>query len=75
MEQAVAYEVDRPMKAFDKGKARWGERKGMQELVRAFRRFEAHITPPSERFLDDVIRRRSSNRSEASQWSPPGWPS
>jgi hypothetical protein len=37
------------------------------ELVRAFRRFEAHVTPLSERFLDDVIGRRSSNRSRASQ--------
>ena len=51
----------------------WGERKGMQELVRAFRRFEAHVTPLSERFLDDVIGRRSSKRSGASQWWPPGW--
>jgi len=38
----------------------WNGRNGMQELVRAFRRFEARIAPLAQRFLDDVLGRRSS---------------
>jgi hypothetical protein len=33
----------------------WGKRRGMRELVRAFERFEARVTPLAQRFLDDVI--------------------
>ena len=41
----------------------WDGRNGMQELVRAFRRFDARIAPLAQRFLDDVLGRRSSKGS------------
>lgn len=41
----------------------WDGRNGMQELVRAFRRFDARIAPLAQRFLDDVLGRRSSTGS------------
>ena len=33
----------------------WGNRTGLRKLVRAFRKFETRIAPPSQQFLDDVI--------------------
>jgi len=41
----------------------WDGRTGMQELVRAFRRFEARIAPLAQLFLDGVLGRRSSTGS------------
>ena len=38
----------------------WEGPNGIQELVGAFRRFEARIAPLAQRFLDDVLGRRSS---------------
>jgi DNA-binding transcriptional regulator PaaX len=34
----------------------WGKRNGMHQLVRTFRKFETHIAPQSQHFVDDVIR-------------------
>jgi DNA-binding transcriptional regulator PaaX len=41
----------------------WDGRNGMHELVRAFRRFEARVAPLAQRFLDEVLGRRSSKDS------------
>jgi hypothetical protein len=41
----------------------WDGRNGMRELVRAFRRFEARVAPLAQRFLDEVLGRRSSKDS------------
>jgi DNA-binding transcriptional regulator PaaX len=38
----------------------WRGRSGMRELVRAFRAFEARITPRAQRFLDDVVGLKST---------------
>jgi DNA-binding transcriptional regulator PaaX len=50
----------------------WDGRNGMEELVRAFRRFEARIAPLAQRFLDHVLGRRSSAGSGRIRSVPKG---
>jgi hypothetical protein len=43
--------------------ALWGKRRGMRELVRAYRRFELRSAPAAQRFLESVVGQKSARKS------------